>query len=649
MRNEADAFRKQLQAECLAVLERRSAADHRAVLMRARLCAELACKVAIGHAWSASRAAEAMAGVSLQDLLYTVQRNGLMPPDLLSALHVLRSAGNKAAHGEAVGAHDAELGVAALRVVMQRLHDEVIHAPLPKAVRDAFGSSDPLSQLKREREELLHAQAIKQQERDKLEAEQRAKAAELDRVAQERDARLRAIEDRINEQLKITDELSRSLAQAQPLAAMPSVADKPIARRGRWPWVAALVVIVMASVWWAMDRDRTIPASSPVALLKDEFRVLVIPFAVLQDNPMLEVGIHDALRKRLNDRAALLPLPLTVVIDSARGPVAITEEEAISRARDHRVRIVLYGEVVEPTATDSGTIELRWADTLTAQSYKGTLKPRAFRTLADSAAIKTLLAAHTITELSMAYALFQAKRDSEALAMLYTTPVVTPEGLTSVQLYRAIGHHRAGELPPAMRELEAVLAREPNNAYANSRMGFVLDANGNSTAAIGFYAKAVMLEPSNADWCLALARLVGDIHDPANLDRKRSKELIMQAFRADSSRADVWDAMGQVALYEKRVGEAQRRFERALRIDSAFTGAQHNLAEVLAVFADTLDMPRAESLLRNVLRADSSRTHAALLLAQVLRAQKKEPDLADRLFRKSKQEDPQFRQGALRG
>ncbi len=633
-----------------------AAGEGRTALMQARLSAEGMARIAVYHAWPEARAREAVADRSFQDLLVLIQRNGLVSAQMLTALHVLRVHGNTATHGEPLRPADVELGMTALRSATTLLYGEFLRLPVPVQLIGAMRDADPLRRLEQERDGIARQLAEERLRDAQVREEGETQRREHNAMIAQGEARLRSIEERLEEQLRINEELR--------LAAIPVLTPEPVRdvtaqeiatatpARSRRAWLLAGVVMAMlvpVVIWWAWPKATNDTEAQGVAVSSQEFRVLLLPFAVLQDDPNVRINIPEALRKRLEDRATHLPLPTRVLMDTSALATTYSEEEAVALARKHRARVVLFGELYEPTATDSGRIELRYADTTHVKPFSGTMGLRAFRTLSDSAAIRILMAANTIVEVGMANVLFDQDRYSEVLAMLHTTPVVTREGLTTVQLHLAHAYFQLGDHTRAMLEVDDVLRREPDHAHALAGKGHMLVGMGEQAAAIPYFQRAIAIEPRVASVILALVGIVANDNDPALFDPILTKQLVAQAYRVDSTRADVWDMLGLIAQSEGRIGDAQRCFERALEADPSYLGAMHHLAHLLGTQNEAMDLARAERLLREELWQDSSRTRAALLLAQVLNQQRKEPELAERLFRRSKQEDPAMRLSALRG
>lgn len=415
--------------------------------------------------------------------------------------------------------------------------------------------------------------------------------------------------------------------------------------------VAVCVVLLAGAAVFLLQGPPDAAPAQPAATRADPglTSVLILPFTVLQDDPALRIRFDEAIRNRLLARIKEGGLDMQVQVADTVLRSTLTADSAVAIGLRHGADLVFFGELYEPTASDSGRITVRFTGTAGARWPSGDLGPRTFRTLADSAAIRTQLAVQTIAELSLAYRFMADKQWSKALTVLYGTPIITQEGGISVHTLRARAHYHAHDLAPAIREMEAALALDPDKAQANAEMARVLAGNGNYTAAIGFYGKAIAKEPKQADWLMALANIVGQAGSE-HFDKDKVRALVRRALEADSTHSGAWCMQGEIHMADGRFSEARIALERAYALDSTSVQAQHDLAELLAVHIKPPDKERAEMLLRKVLRADSSRSHALMLLAQLLSTgPNRDTLLADRLFRKSREKDPRWEYAALKG
>ncbi len=635
-----------------------AAGAYRDALMNMRLVGEAACRLIIRMAWAGSRATQAIQGASYDDLLRTIQGRALAPPDIVSALHVLRTRGNMAAHGRAVGRTESTGALFMLHAMLAHIHGGLLQQPVPRPTREAMdraisGQSGP------DKDEVLRQVLQEEQQRDRDAAETHAAnigAEDLSRIEREQAADRARIHD--------LETLIGQLSVAKPVAAPPPppaeapvevpVPSSAVAHRWRRPAIlsiAFILLLAVVSLFLFRHDHQTSPVHVAAARMDPgHTSVLILPFTVLQDDPALTFRFEEALQNRLRDRIKQGGLAMRVQVADTVIHSTLSEDSAVAIGHRHGADLVFFGELYEPTATDSGRIMIRFAATAGSRWPMGDLGQRAFRTLADSAAIRTQLGVQTIAELCLADRMMRAGAWSKALTVLYATPIITQQGSLSVHLLRARSHYHAHDMVAAMREMKAALALEPDNAQVNAEMARVMDGNGDLSAAIGFYEKALAMQPKEVDWLMSLVRIVGDRSQPATFDMPKTRALVRRALEADSTRSDAWDVQGKIYMGDRLYADARMAFERAYALDSTDVQIQHDLAEVLAAYTRPPEYERAEMLLRRVVRADSSRSHAVLLLAQILTSgPHRDPVLADRLFRKSREKAPQWEYASWMG
>lgn len=622
---------------------------HREALMHGRMVGEAAARAIIRVAWPGKRGEEAVAASSFDLLLRTIQGMALAPPEIISALHVLRTRGNKATHGRPVSANDSAGALFMLQALVEHVHGTLLQLRFPEGAMRAMeqalgGRSEP------ERKEVLR-EVLREEARDEQQRQAPAPAldpADVRRIEAEQDDHRARIRD-MEELVKL---LAAREAQAPTPVAEPLPADPVPARRARWPIAAALVLVAVVAALWLVNAPMK-SAQDLAAIIEADSTtttVLILPFALMQDDPNLNLRFEQAILERLNARIRERKLGMRAFLADTALSTAPSDDGALAIARRHHADVIFFGELFEPTSTDSGRARIRFISPGEGNWPKGDLGALGFRSLADSGATRIQLAVQGIAELALAQRLYAADQSSAALAVLYETPAVSTDWTVTAHIMRARCHRYQRDLAPAMRETEAALALAPENASTLAFMGRVLRENGNHAAAIGYYEMAVAREPRNAAWIMALAQLVGDRQWPEHFDSARARELCMRALEADSTHAGAWDLQGQIRASNGDYSGARAAFERAIALDSLYPGALYDLATLLLQHQRPPDETRAEALLRRAVRLDSAYTSALHLLAQLLsRGANKDAVLADRLYRKANAVDPRLELKALAG
>jgi len=83
-----------------------------------------------------------------------------------------------------------------------------------------------------------------------------------------------------------------------------------------------------------------------------------------------------------------------------------------------------------------------------------------------------------------------------------TDRVPDPQDLEGL-LQRAIGHHRAGNLPEAERLYRSVLAQQPGHPDANHNLGVLAVATGHAAAALPYFQAAIQANPNQGQFWLS--------------------------------------------------------------------------------------------------------------------------------------------------
>lgn len=619
----------------------------REALMHGRNLGEAACRVIIRMAWPGRRGEDELRTEQFDLLVRTIQNKALAPPEIVSALHVLRTRGNNALHGKPVTANDSAGALFMLQALLEHLYVHLLHQRPPAAARaiqkaldgrpDA-GQQDTLRDMLRE----VLREEIKVQEQRPPPAVDHEGMQRIEAAQEDQRARIRDME-----------ELVRQLAMREAPAAETPEASVPPAtppRRRYGMAIAALLALLTLATYLFMPWMRAGGAAALPGPDSTRTTVLILPFALMQDDPNLNLRFEQAIEERLKARVRDGRLAMRVFVADTAIAAVPPEDSALAIARRHHADVIFYGELFEPTSADSGRVRIRFISPGEENWPRGDLGALGFRTLADSGAIRAQRAVQGIAELALAQRLYTAGKVSDALALLYVAPPVNADWTVTTHLMRARCHRVLRDLAPAMREMEAALALAPENAATLAFMGRILNENGDHAASIGYYEKAIAREPRNAPWLMALARLVGDRSWAELFDGPRVRELCARALEADSAHAAAWCLRGHILAEDGDHGGAQAAFEEAIRIDSTYSGAMYDLATLLLYHTRPPDERRAERLLRASVRLDSSDTRAVMLLAQVLtKGPDRDQALADRLYRKASAADPRQELMALAG
>jgi len=617
---------------------------YREALMHGRISGEEACRVIIRVAWPGKRGEDGAEGVPYDLLLRSIQGRALAPPTIVSALHVLRTRGNNALHGGPVNASDSAGALFMLHALMEHIFGSLLQRKVPEAAASALDDALNGRSAPNDHEQVLR-EALVQEARAENQGSGAAPAADpadLRRIEAEQEAHRARIRD--------MEELLRQMAARRVPEQEEPVVSVPERKNNSWRWIAASLVAVGIVAAFLLFRPREhVPTRTGLPAPDSTVTtVLILPFAVMQDDPNLDLRFEQLIVDRLRARITAAHLPLRVFIADTSLRSLPAEKDAIDIALRYHADVIFYGELFEPAAMDSGQVRIRFIMPGAENELGSDLATRGFRSLADSASVRIQLAVQGIVELELARRLYAAGHPSAALAVLYDAPYVDKGRTLAAHRMRAACHSAMGDLAPAMRELEEALAMDPGNGATLAAMGRTLSRNGDRTAAIGFYEKAIAMEPRNAMWLLDLADLCGDRSDPAHLDIPRVRGLSAQALAADSTLSRAWDLHGQVLAVDGHYTGARAAYERAIALDSTAASPKYYLAYLLFHSMNPPPWAETEMLLRETVRLDSSHARAMLLLARVLgQGPNKDPALADRLFLRAQSRDPRLEREAL--
>ncbi|MBK8948027.1 MAG: hypothetical protein IPM68_03960 [Flavobacteriales bacterium] len=328
----------------------------REALMHGRNIGEAASRVIIRMAWPGRRGEDELQLPQFDLLLRTIQNKALAPPDIVSALHVLRTRGNNALHGKAVSTSDSAGALfMSAEALLAHLYGALQHRPVPASVAGA------IDQALGGRAEHDHREALRDMLREVLREEVRDQpptpiAPALDPATVRR---MEAEQEEHRARILDMEQLVRQVAArgAEPPASEHHAALQP-ARESRagW-WVAATVLAVLATTSlliiapWESGTRASLPVADSTVTT-----VLILPFALMQDDPNLNLRFEQATAERLRTRIREGDLAMRVFLaDTVIGTVP-PDDTALAIARRHHADVVFYGELFEPTSADSGRV-----------------------------------------------------------------------------------------------------------------------------------------------------------------------------------------------------------------------------------------------------------------------------------------------------
>jgi predicted Zn-dependent protease len=125
---------------------------------------------------------------------------------------------------------------------------------------------------------------------------------------------------------------------------------------------------------------------------------------------------------------------------------------------------------------------------------------------------------------------------------------------------RAVAHFKQADLKSALREIDSLIAEEPENPYFHELKAQILYESGQGVQAIAPSQRALELKPEAPLLQIALAQATLQTRDPG--DYKRAENLLKSALRQEQSNsyawyllADVYERQGLSALAEYATAE----------------------------------------------------------------------------------------------
>lgn len=619
-------------------------------LTNMRKAGESAAKVIITSQWPGKRGTDATTDTSFAALIQLIIRNGLATKPTILLLQTLQVEGNTAAHDNRLKRGRVQLGMASLTELVHWLYGERLGRSLPAELREAFTPAPAVPTPPPK--ERSSRQADKRQEERIAQLEQRL--AELSATAQraeEDDSTAKAI-------AALRTELAEARMERRSMPVEEAVAPEapsPAKRKGH-AWVIGALVLAIVGIagWFGLNRSGadTHAASDPGQAVvpatptdSGYFTVVLIPPTILQDDPNITIDLVASLNNRLQRRIAERPYAGRIIVDTTHRATTPTPEQAWGLARLHYASLVIYGDLVEPTATDNGTASLSYMLDRQVDLKSGALPACRFRTMADSSVARMMDECVWLFDLALANRLRSSAGPSRALEVLYTAKSNTPEGELTRHVFMAQCHATLRNDPAALREAQWCIARDPKDPEVLAILGSVFTTLGDTAKAIGFFERALAQAPKNANYLLGLAYVLTDPGHPRSANNARSFALVKEALALDARSATAWVYAAKANTLEQDWKEAARCYERALQLKPEDKRPTVDLAQIEAF---QLNKPEvAAQRLTAVIGPDSADPRALFLLAEIYtRTALKDPAAADKLYAKAKEKAPMARYSA---
>jgi tetratricopeptide (TPR) repeat protein len=580
-----------------------------------RKAGEAAAKTIIAYRWAGRRAEQAIAGARFVDLIQTISRAELAPEGTTLLLRTLRVEGNAGAHDERVRQGRVKLGLAALEELAKWLCADLFGRAMPAELHTAFS------------EERVRPAPVPTSQRDPAQEERMAGIeAALVQLAQRTEQGANGPDRSVIDAINALHARLDALDGQAPTVAVPEL----VARQGSMPptkprslkflVLAASLLVVGAAAWWAMrhgneaDTEGTAPA---VAVEGHLLKVLLLPLTVLQDDPNLRMDLPAAIANRLQERIAEYPWKAHVIMDTVQRGVMPTPQEAWEIGTGHGAALVIFGELLEPTASDSGRVTMGRVMRRANDTHGEVFRSTGFRTMADPAVQQVLDACVWWYDQALAERLMAQGAYSQALTVLQHARPSRPDHETTRRMFLAQCFAATGNQQAAVREAMWCREQGVSGPGLHAFLAELFLTMGDRGSALLEAEQAVRSDPENTSYMMLLAELLVDPQDATSANTARSERLVERVLERDGNNAKAWFAMAVIHTRRKEWDAAERCYERSLELDPANADAKVQLAHLL--LARKNDAQQALRLANEVIaRTDSMHVPALELAGAIL-------------------------------
>jgi len=170
----------------------------------------------------------------------------------------------------------------------------------------------------------------------------------------------------------------------------------------------------------------------------------------------------------------------------------------------------------------------------------------------------------------------QEQLDQDGLPALKQAEALNPDSVIVKALY-ALWNRQNNQLEAALEQLRQIATAEPDQAVWQIELGNTSALIGDTGAAMAYYQRATVLEPSNPQAWLALANFSA-VHQVQTRDVGLPAARQALVLAPDSALA--LDLMGRVMLALEEMKSAERFLQLAIEKDAGYAAAQLHLAQL---------------------------------------------------------------------
>jgi tetratricopeptide (TPR) repeat protein len=608
-------------------------------LTNMRKAGEAACKLIVIYKYTQKIAEEKIANKSLRELMELLIDDALAPRKAIHWFEALQIHGNTATHDNRITEEQAQFGTLALKMLVHWMFEEHLKIAIPSRLKNLL-SEEKQIEPDTEKEKLRQELTLIKKEKGALERKVQQSAQDVDRLQNQFGEILKRMEE-MKQAGQKTSELEKELAQAKSemehireTALSNDKKEIPIKRRNtkRYVFIGASVIFIFAIIfftnqYWKNNHPSAVPTET--ASPSDSSTILILPFAVLQDNPNVVVKFEDNIKRSIIQQSLALRIPVRVLFQPQLHNPPQTYEDAFKEGEKSKAIVVFYGDIYE--FADSTQVNARWLLVSKENPLKGETGVKSFSSLSDAKASTLQQEITCIVNLALSADKIGYAKFSDALSILYKTIPIS--NFEKESYYDLVGscHYYLKNYSAAKKEVAKLIRAMPDTAYGYAFMANIMKETREYDSARIYYEKSLALDPSNVNTLYNYADMLAR---PDIKKYDQAQRLLLQALHYDTTNAFFLRALGDIAGYKNDFSKAVSYYQKSLSNNPKDNAAKKNMANIFAFqFHKAQD---AVALLEEVVKSDSTDARALFILGNIYSTEIHNTEKADYYFKKSK-------------
>lgn len=624
--------------------EHYQAARHSDALTNTRKAGEACCKFLL-YLKTDNKLDERVRKSGYKELIDLLIEKQAAPRKVINWLETIQIYGNLATHDNRVDSIQSEYGYNALKLLSEWLFIDELKTNISPRLYSHVKPKQQEDKLKQQIETLKSELQItkKQSEKIKLELDgtqdilkakpdsERDLKRELEN-ALEKVKQLETANEKIQqleEQLKTTlseaqviqvvkEQLEQKAASEVPVE--PVVAELPVReikfKRHFNKLMAAggaIILLAFASAYLLKQgKNNSNNQDESIAANDSSIRVLVIPLAVMQDNPNISFKIEEAFINEIKAQSQEQHVNVTVIYNPTDKPVTLLKD-AIELGKKAKCEIVYYGEVYEKASADTVNIDLKYIfirpEEFNQQEMKGELETKYFTSLTD-ANFKKLKDEIKYGVIFIKVNKLQKEKNWNGILRVLDRKVMTSNksveynaGAFRIQCYTELKQYDNLRM-----EAERNYQIYPDSAFAKMNLALIYGNEG-----IMEYQKAkTLIEEAiaiNPDIPFYLVNYAGIIHRFFKKDTAISRKALIKCLKIKPDYSFAWLQLGFQFYFDySKYPEALSYFERAYHLDTTNVETLKMLATMYSL--NLIDNKKAIYYADRLLKLDSTSVRA---------------------------------------